>query len=255
MGLLVKPSKDDLDEAASIAHCQGLRSDSDSDLRFHLGIELYEPPEPSDPDAERDPGFLPHYSIESARKWAPKVLVEGEEVVLHEKIHGETGRFAFHRDRLWIASAANFKRLDTENRWTVVAQGLDLERRLRTVPGIAVYGEVYGNIPKMRYDGRSDAPQLALFDALDIAARRWLDHDETVKLAEQLGLRHVPLLFRGPWSSTLATHAEGATTVPGAEAHVREGWVLKPVKERTHPELGRVILKRHGEGYLTRKGG
>lgn len=35
--------------------------------------------------------------------------------------------------------------------------------------------------------------------------------------------------------------------------YVREGFVVKPLRERYHPRLGRVILKRHGEGYLLRK--
>ncbi len=36
--------------------------------------------------------------------------------------------------------------------------------------------------------------------------------------------------------------------------HVREGWVVKPEQERRCDEIGRVILKLHGQGYLTRKG-
>ena len=70
----------------------------------------------------------------------------------------------------------------------------------------------------------------------------------------RLDIPAVPELYRGPWSPDLARLAEGATVL-GNGAHVREGWVVRPVRERVHPDLGRVILKRHGEGYLTRKGG
>jgi hypothetical protein len=32
--------------------------------------------------------------------------------------------------------------------------------------------------------------------------------------------------------------------------HLREGIVVKPKVERTHPEIGRVILKLHGSDFL-----
>lgn len=41
--------------------------------------------------------------------------------------------------------------------------------------------------------------------------------------------------------------------MPGAD-HVREGFVVKPIRERQDPRLGRVFLKMAGEGYLLRKG-
>ena len=48
--------------------------------------------------------------------------------------------------------------------------------------------------------------------------------------------------------------AEGQSPL-SKHTNVREGWVLRPVRERVHESLGRVLLKRHGEGFLTRKGG
>jgi hypothetical protein len=35
--------------------------------------------------------------------------------------------------------------------------------------------------------------------------------------------------------------------------HVREGFVVRPVRERYDPAVGRVILKLHGEGFHTRR--
>lgn len=37
------------------------------------------------------------------------------------------------------------------------------------------------------------------------------------------------------------------------ECHVREGIVVKPIKERWDQDIGRVFLKLAGEGYLLRK--
>jgi len=64
----------------------------------------------------------------------------------------------------------------------------------------------------------------------------------------------VPTLYRGPWSESLRYLAEGKTTMPGAD-HVREVFVVKPIKERMMRGLGRVFLKFVGEGNLLRKGG
>lgn len=243
MGLLVKP------DAGMV---------EGDDVRERMGIGVYEPGEAFSlsPDAEPDPGFLPVYDIESARKWAAAVLTDGEEVVLTEKIHGANGRFAWHRDRMWCASRTRFPKQAAGEMWWTVAERAGLPDKLREVcPGVAVYGEVYGQVQDLKY-GRTGA-HLVLFDALDIPTRRWLDYDDLGALAARLDLPTVPELYRGPWTSDLAALAEG-DSVLGASAgakHVREGWVLKPVRERVHDRLGRVILKRHGEGFLTRKDG
>ncbi len=243
MGLLVKPGADMIEG---------------DEVSERMGIGAWEPGEQFSiaPDAEPDPGFLPVYDIESARKWAPAVLTDGEEVVLTEKIHGANGRFAWHMDRLWCASRTRFPKQAPGEMWWTVAERLGLADRLsRECPGIAVYGEVYGQVQDLKY-GRAGA-HLVLFDALDIKARRWLDYDDFRALAARLGLDTVPELYRGPWSPDLAALAEGDSVLAGTHGgrHVREGWVLRPVRERVHDRLGRVILKRHGEGYLTRKDG
>jgi hypothetical protein len=62
------------------------------------------------------------------------------------------------------------------------------------------------------------------------------------------------VLHRGPWSAALCALAEGPTVI-GEGAHVREGFVVRPVRERVDRRAGRVVLKLHGEGYLLRKSG
>jgi len=55
----------------------------------------------------------------------------------------------------------------------------------------------------------------------------------------------------GPWNKEKAYElAEGSSTLDNK--HVREGVVIRPVFERRHDKLGRVILKLHGEGFLTK---
>lgn len=243
MGLLVRPNGD-MSEGDEVRERMRIGV-WEPDMRFNLA-----------PDAEPDPGFLPVYDIESARKWAPVVLTDGEEVVLTEKVHGANGRFAWHRDRMWCASRTRFPRESDADLWWAAARAHGLPERMREVcPSVAIYAEVYGQVQDLRY-GRKDA-RLVAFDALHIPSRMWLDYDAFLALAGLLDLPTVPELYRGPWSPDLAALAEGESPLAAQSGarHVREGWVLRPVRERVHDRLGRVILKRHGEGFLTRKDG
>ncbi len=237
---------------------------------------------------EKDPGIMPKYDIEGLRRYS-NVLVPGEEVWISEKIHGQNARYVFHDGRLWVASRNNFKRRQLSmswgeflrrkllgrlghiswktflaNRfakneipscvWWEVAVRYDLEAKLAKVPGIAIYGESYGNNADMPYGvRRPEGDRFVMFDAYDTAAQRWFDVDEMLDLAERLAIPVVPSLYRGSYDPDMAVRlAEGRTTL-GDDIHVREGIVIKPLKERTHPALGRVFLKLAGQGYLLRK--
>lgn len=52
----------------------------------------------------------------------------------------------------------------------------------------------------------------------------------------------------------LAEHAEGASVLARG-ACIREGFVVRPTRERFDERIGRVIAKLVGETYHTRKGG
>jgi RNA ligase (TIGR02306 family) len=244
-------------------------------VQEHFGITKYEPPMAllMSTENEPDPGFFPGYTdIEGLRRW-PGVLIPGEEIVLTEKIHGANSRFLYHEGRLWVGSHDCVKRYNPENVWWKYAEAMGLEKLLSKFPGITIFGEVYGfKVQDLAY-GLKNQVSLSLFDACDVRTRKYLDYDDFKGLAKDLGLPTVPELYRGPWSEDLKKLAEGNSTVPGA-AHVREGFVAKPVKERFDLQgrmvtcfdevlqkevekqqiLGRVILKFIGEGYLLRKG-
>lgn len=205
-------------------------------------------------DQERDPGILPKYDVESARKYR-RLLTEGEEVVLTEKVHGANARFVWHDGRLHCGSRTQFKKPGTGSMWWDVAERYGLER-LERCEGIALFGEVYGQVQDLKY-GCADH-RLVLFDALDYRTRKWLDYDAFLDLARQLALPVAPELYRGPWNEDrwpeFKALAEGPTVIGGG-VHTREGWVLRPTTERYDHRLGRVQMKYVGEGYLTRKGG
>jgi len=223
-------------------------------VQTEMGIEKYEPVihQALEGDGEKDDGILPIYTdIEGYRKHK-NVLVDGEEVVLTEKIHGCNARFVFHDGKLIVGSHKRIKRYYDAvavSVWSKIAQDLKLEEKLSKHPDVAVYGEVYGQVQDLKYGKKGT--ELVLFDARDLTTMKYLDYDDFVKLAADLGLPTVPVLYRGPWSSDLLQLAEGKSTVPGSD-NVREGFVVKPVAER-HSHMGRVILKMVGEGYHLRK--
>lgn len=215
-----------------------------------LRIVKYEPPEPATTggEAEKCPFEWPKYTdLESIRRY-PDVLTEGEEVVLTEKVHGTSARYAWKDGRLWVGSHKEIKRESKESAYWKAAVQLDLAKRLETVEGIAIYGEVYGWIQDLRYGHTAGKVSLVLFDAMDLSTLRYLNVDDFLALAKKLELPTVPALYRGPWKQDLRTLAEGKTLL-GAD-HVREGFVVRPVKERFDDRVQRVVLKYHGEGYL-----
>jgi len=225
------------------------------DVANKLGFTKYEEPEPSDPgcENEKDPGFIPCYTdIQGYRRYG-HLIQPNEPVILCEKLHGENLRAVFHSEtnRLWMGSRTAIKKYNEQNRWWKAAKLFDLENRLKQVPNKVFYGEVYGTVQDLRYDAKKDEIFLRFFDVYDISTGCYFNWSEARNVIENIGLTPVPLLYEGPWSTDLLALAEGKSTIAN---NVREGFVVRPQKERFSEEVGRVILKMIGEGYYLRKG-
>lgn len=214
------------------------------DVTEALGVDKYEAPEPT-AGTERDPGFLPVYDVEGVRRWG-HVLELGEEVIIEEKIDGQNARFAFHDGRFWCASRTNYWEPVGDSPWARVARRYGLADRLRAFPGLGLYGEILPD--------RS----LTVFDILTVSVQKFMSWNERNSWMEHLNIWQPtiytpPVLYKGPWQG-LDAHAhlaEGQTLRSGGTG-LREGWVVRPLRERHHPELGRVLLKLHGQGWLLR---
>jgi RNA ligase (TIGR02306 family) len=227
-----------------------------TDVQKELGIEKYEKPEPPCLGGDNDPTpgwFVKYTEIENLRRY-DNILTLGEEVVLTEKIHGANSRYCYRDGKLYIGSHANTKKNDGVTDWNIVAQKLNLEERLKQHPDLIFFGEVYGRVQKgFPYDIRCGDCSFILFDIYDLDNRKYLDHSDFVEVANKVGLKMVPVLYQGPWLG-IEQHevtAEGMNMITGK--HIREGFVVKPVQERWHPEIGRVILKLVGQEYLLTK--
>lgn len=223
------------------------------DVQAALGIEKWDPSEDAHVQASKGgeddevtgPALpIPVYDIEGFRKYR-HVILDGEDVVITEKIHGENARFYHDGSRLWVGSRTRWKRLDSSTGWTNYARAERLDGRLAGWPGLVFYGELYGNT-ELKYDA-ANGRRLRIFDVFDTSRMAFLDADDAATKAP--GLERVPALYRGPWSLDLLKLCEGTSRLGG---HVIEGVVVKPARERVS-HMGRVILKMVGEGYLTRK--
>lgn len=203
------------------------------------------------PDPNNDSGpslHVPVYDLESLRKYK-RIMVPGEEVVLTEKLHGESARYYMDPERGLMAGSRRFwKKPESACAWRAWSNA-NADRLAHIPPGICVMGELYGNTD-LKYDASKDARGFRAFDVFDTSTQRYFDYDNAAELCAALELDMVPVLYRGEWSESLMSLAEGESTLA---KHVREGFVVQPVKDRIAPHFGRVKLKLVGQSYLLRK--
>lgn len=227
----------------------------------HFGLKKYvyeeEVPDQVNTDNEHSPSgwTIPHYDLEGLRKYN-RLLQENEEVVLSEKLEGCNAAFCHDGERLWVKSRNFFKKEDALNLWWDAAYRFDLKTKLAQHPGLAFFGELYGQVKGFKYDcpivNNRVQTKIRFFDIFDTKAMKFLNWDDMVKVVTELGLETAPVLYRGPWlaGNALWTHAEGQSVLG---SNIREGFVVRPVTERVDARYGRVILKLKGEEYMLKK--
>jgi RNA ligase (TIGR02306 family) len=247
-----------------------------ADVAAVLGITKWEPP-PVHSDGEADvphPAFHHYTDIENYRNF-PEVFLDGEEVVLTEKLHGMNCRLGLVRDGdEWVlmAGSHNQRRKPTDSKgrtsqfWMVLTDPVrDLLHHIRdrAAHGVVVFGELFGcGVQDIWYgleNGRFG------FRAFDLAVdSKYLDFDDKTSLFARFGVEQVPILYCGPFSrQVIEEHVSGPTTMCPPEMagkfKGREGIVITPTREREAAlgghNFARVILKAISFEYLERKGG
>jgi RNA ligase (TIGR02306 family) len=224
------------------------------DVAAELGVTHYDPPEPLSTGGESEKAHpslasMSKYDVDSWRKHG-HLLKPGEMVYVTEKVHGASGRWAFRDGRMWVGSRTEWKKESAENVWwRALRAHPEVERFCRAHPDLVVYGEVYGQVQDLRYGKAKGAVHILVFDLRHGAT--WLDMAEARTIG--VALPWVPILAFPPYNpATIEAYAEGQSQVEGADC-IREGCVIKPAIERTHPDLGRVQVKLVGIGYLSRE--
>ena len=182
-----------------------------------------------------------YYDVEGIRKYL-NCFLPNEEIVLLEKINGSNSGFCFDGNKLWVKSRNYYKRTDEADLWWDAALRYDLENRLSKFPMMVFYGELTGTVKRFRYDAEiingSLQTKLYFFDIYDVSKSRYLDYEDSISIIKEVGLNPVPEIYKGPWlgKDVMYPLAEGKTLTGGN--NIREGWVMKPLKERFESRLG-----------------
>jgi RNA ligase (TIGR02306 family) len=235
-----------------------------TDLREHYGITKYVPPlKPSAGDAAPShPLFESYTDVENLRNF-PAVFNEGEEVVVTEKIHGTNCRVGIVEGQL-MAGSMGVRRKRPEMEEAVASNVYWFPT---TLPGVRallesyasggarqviLYGEVYGSkIQNLSY-GAVGRFGFAAFDLL--VDGQYVAPDAFADACSEHGVATCPVVWRGPYSVGAIRSVSGGKTTLGGGDHIREGVVVRPVRERTDTKVGRVILKYLSDEYLFAKG-
>jgi RNA ligase (TIGR02306 family) len=261
------------------------------DIASYLEITKYEPPIPSHMAgkiAGVDLAATLNYDFENIKKH-PDLFDPDEPVMITEKIHGtfmqvgvvpsNMANDRFYKGRVIVTSkglgAKGFilDHTDETNLYIQCAKKHGLLDAALSYFGDAandcdvpyfVCGEVFGKtnsgagVQDLTYNGEKLA-----FRAFDVCAgtrgkEEFFDMGEFLEAVRQLGIEHVPILYVGPYSKErVLEYTDGSTFLFDVQnshaAHIREGVVIKCVRESRHPRLGRKIAKSVSEAYLLRK--
>jgi RNA ligase (TIGR02306 family) len=262
----------------------GIEAGEGDEVAERLGITKYEPPIPVAMAGEVFNAGR-HLTLDfDVENWKahPDILQEGEEVIVTEKLHGtctivailpyrdaHPEAFGEHHNILVCSKGLGAKGLafknnerNANNLYVRATSALvaRIDKELHDNPDgpvvpFFILGETIGRgVQDLHYGASLDFRVFAM-------AEGYRGHQTFMNWSSVTGsfkavwdIETVPVLYRGPFSeAVMREYTDGLTTL-GAD-HIREGIVMTPVQERTHPAIGRVCLKSVSGDYLTRKGG
>jgi RNA ligase (TIGR02306 family) len=236
------------------------------DLAHMLGLTKYEPPlqfstgggnnqQAGAENTEPPEVNITYTDIEHLRRYS-HILIDGESVIITEKIHGANARYTFQGGTLHVGSHKQWKREESISLWWH-EQVLTPELRefVRFLSPMTLFGEVYGRVQDLRY-GLDNGLAFRAFDIYNPAIGAYLNWVDFYNKMRGFNVLMVPILASASWSMGLAEHCAEQSSIAAEvkEGQIMEGIVVKPTQERWHPEVGRVVLKLHSQAYLLRKG-
>lgn len=233
------------------------------DVTEYLGVTRYVPPADVEMsgDAEAGPPRPPKYDIESWFKYK-RVLNDGECVVITEKLHGTNASYTYQNGRMWVSSRSMYRKYNEHNvYWRALKENPWIEELCKNMPGVFLYGEIFGWVQNLKYDCKQGELKFRAFDIYDARERLqgdiygyYLDDYQFSSLVEfysKSDTSIVPTLYMGPYSEQIVLdNVSGKSTIA---SHIREGVVIKPVNERYDHKVGRVILKAVSPEYLAKE--
>ena len=225
-----------------------------------LPIRRWEAPamtEDGDQESTHSKLVLGAYDVESYVKYA-SMFVEGEDVVVTEKLHGESGRWAYLDGRFFAGSRSTWKKESPgDGWWKALNSSPELQQFLKDNQNLVAYGEIYGKNPGYNYGCEKGEIRVALFDIRERSdlGWRWLNWDENVTLMEKYNLPWVPIIGTKPFNlEELKLLSVGKTLMPAKNPEdIREGIVVKVPTERLWLDTDRTQVKIVSIDYLAAK--
>lgn len=224
------------------------------DFTEHFGVTKYEYPIPRSMSGEME-NHVGHYKFPSPEnlKRYQELLIEGEDVVVTEKIHGTNFTVLVDAEGTTkIGSHNYFWKNNEANKNLVYIRAYHENIALQKLPkNTQVFGEIYG-VQDLTYGLNNGKIGLALFAVRQNG--QFLHYSDFVNFCDEFALPRVPLLYQGAYSYKAVSQFNNAdsTLCPNC---MMEGVVIQPAVERTHPLRGRVVLKLISDRYLLRQGG
>jgi RNA ligase (TIGR02306 family) len=232
-----------------------------------------------------NPFILPYTDINNLRKY-PNIFDEGEEVIATVKVHGTNSRFGFvvdkNSDLVFKAGSRRMMRRNPHEKpkisfWKRLKVLFRLEKppkpyvyeddlywhpyKLEGIRNLmfnlhqngvdtaTLYGELFGgNIQIFDY-GRQTVDYVAFDLMID---GKFLSFDEFVTYMTEFNIPYAPVVYRGKYDIREIVKAAELKNELGGN-HISEGVVVRPVEERTHPKIGRLIAKYINDAYLLNK--
>jgi RNA ligase (TIGR02306 family) len=240
-----------------------LEVNAGQNLANFLGVTKYEPPvRPSSGDIAPDNALFPKYTDIQNLRHFPKVILDGEQVVVTEKIHGTNSRTGVIEGEFMAGSMEHPRLRPKENLASNLywfPYTLDNVRSLLTTLAVShkqvvLFGEVYGKVQDLHYD----APNQLAFRAFDLFVDgSYLNYADYISVMYQYSIPTAPVLYVGEYSLEKVLEVVDKPSVVSAGAGVEqisEGGVVRPTQERRDPKIGRVIFKAHSTQWMEKKG-
>ncbi|HYW20675.1 MAG TPA: RNA ligase (ATP) [Nodularia sp. (in: cyanobacteria)] len=224
------------------------------DYTEYFGVTKYEYPIPQGMSGEVE-SFIGHYKFPSPEnlKRYKNILIEGEEVVVTEKLHGTNFTVLVDADGATKIGSHNYfwKNSEVNNKLVYIRAYKENETFQKLPPRTQIFGEIYG-VQDIKYGLNNGKIGIAIF-----AVRRdnyFLNYSDFVAFCEEFALPRVPVLYIGAYTWEAVSQFNNANSVVSPDC-IMEGVIVQPVIEKTHPEIGRVALKLISDRYLLRKDG
>lgn len=183
---------------------------------------------PWSPGATSDDVALSDVSVFHGLEVVVTEKMDGENTTLYrDHVHARSVDSSHHPSRSWVKALQS-------------AIGSMIPEGYRLC-GENLYAE-----HSIRYEGLPSYFLLfAAFDAQNVA----LSWDDTTRLADELGLSTVPVLYRGPWDERRLR-----TITASIDTRAQEGIVVRRADAYAFPDFGRSVAKWVRAGHVTTDG-